>query len=215
MITQQVNLYHPIFRKQQKRFSAKAMVQAGVGVLLGTLLMYGYAYWQTFSLRNQVTQAAEELEQARKRLATLNQQLEARHADTRLAQELRDLESRLAAAESVGRMIAGEARANSDGYSKYFAAFARQHVAGVWLTGFSVTGADDITLNGRTIDPQLVPLFLQRLSQEQALSGARFQVFQMQRPERDAKGNAKNPGYVEFAVKTADHRELDKMAKQP
>lgn len=214
MTMQQVNLYHPVFRKQQKRFSAKAMVQAGVGVLLGTVLMYGYAHWQTFSLRNQVTQAAEELEQARKRLATLNQQIEARHADTRLAQELRDLESRLAAAEGIGSMIAGEARANSDGYSKYFAAFARQHVAGVWLTGFSVIG-DDITLNGRTVDPQLVPHFLQRLSQEQALSGARFQVFQMQRPERDAKGNAKNTAYVDFVIKTADHREPDKMAKKP
>lgn len=210
MISQQVNLYHPIFRKQQKRFSAKAMLQAGVGVLAGILLMYGYAYWQTLSLRTQVAAAAQEQEQTRKRLDALNQQLASRQTDPRLEREVRDLELKVAAAQQVGQLLAGQAMADGSGYSKYFVAFARQHVPGVWLTGFTVVGAgDDITLAGRTVNPKLVPQYLQRLSQERALSGARFQVFQMQRPEREAKG-ATAPDYVEFLVKTADVRVPDK-----
>ena len=214
MITQQVNLYHPIFRKQQKRFSAKAMVQAGVGVVLGTLLMYGYAWWQTASLRHQVAQATAELDTARKRLEAFNNHLAARQVDPRLAQEARDLELRANAAERVGQLLAGQALAGSTGYSKYFMAFARQHVSGVWLTGFSVTdGGDGVTLNGRTANPELVPQFLQRLSQEEALSGVRFHVFQLQRPEKGGKGDG--GGYVEFVVKTTDERALDKSAKKP
>lgn len=214
MIAQQVNLYHPIFRKQQKRFSAKAMVQAGAGVVLGTLLMYGYAWWQTASLRHQVAQATAELDTARKRLETFNNQLAARHVDPRLAQEARDLELRANAAERVGQLLAGQALAGSTGYSKYFVAFARQHVSGVWLTGFSVADAgEDVTLNGRTANPELVPRFLQRLSQEEALNGVRFHVFQLQRPKKADKGESR--GYVEFVVKTTDERTLDKSAKKP
>lgn len=211
MTMQQVNLYHPIFRKEQKRFSSKAMVQAGAGVLLGTLVMYAYASWQVVSLRGQVTQAAEEQQQAHKRLEVLNQQLAARRADGRIEHEVRDLEMRLAAAERVGQMIAGQAMTGGVGYSKYFVAFARQHVPGVWLTRFTVTGAgEDIELSGRTTNPELVPTFLQRLSQEEILSGARFQVFQMQRP---AAQNAKAPDYLEFSVKTSD-REDEKVVKK-
>lgn len=214
MITQQVNLYHPIFRKQHKRFSAKAMAQAGAGVALGTLLMYGYAWWQTASLRHQVAQATAELDTARKRLETFNQQLAARSVDPQLAQEARDLELRANAAERVGQLLAGQAIAGDTGYSKYFIAFARQHVSGVWLTGFSVAGAgDEVTLNGRTANPKLVPTFLQRLSQEEALSGARFHLFQLQRPEKGAKGEGR--GYVEFVVKTTDERASDKSVKKP
>ncbi len=214
MITQQVNLYHPIFRKQHKRFSAKAMVQAGAGVVLGTLLMYGYAWWQTASLRHQVAQATAELDTARSRLETFNNQLAARHVDPRLAQEARDLELRANAAERVGQLLAGQALAGSSGYSKYFVAFARQHVSGVWLTGFSVTGAgEDVTLNGRTANPELVPRFLQQLSREEALSGVRFEVFQLQRPAKGDKGETHD--YVEFVVKTSDERGLDKSAKKP
>lgn len=209
MITQQVNLYHPIFRKQQKRFSAKAMVQAGAGVLLGTLLMYGYAWWQTASLRQQVAQASAELETARTRLNTLNQQLAGRHVDPRLAQEVRDLELRANAAARVEQLLAGEALAGRTGYSKFFVAFARQHVSGVWLTGFAVADAgEDVMLSGRTTNPELVPRFLQQLSREEALSGVRFQVFQIERPGKGDNG-------VEFVLKTKDERAMNKSAKKP
>ena len=46
MIQQQINLYHPIFRKQEKKFSAKAMFQAGAVVVGGIVIMYAYSAWQ-------------------------------------------------------------------------------------------------------------------------------------------------------------------------
>ena len=51
---QQVNLFHPIFRKQQKKFSAKAMLQAGVAVLAGIGLMYALTWWRLDVLQRQM-----------------------------------------------------------------------------------------------------------------------------------------------------------------
>lgn len=209
VIQQQVNLYHPIFRRQHKRFSAKAMLQAGLGVLLGTALLYGYSGWQLLSLKGQVAAAAHEQEQARARRAALTTQAQERPADPRLQHAVRDLETQLAAADQVRALLTNHGLQPTIGYSRYFTALARQHVDGVWLTEFSVKGAGErLTLNGRTVDPELVPRYLQRLSQEQALAGAKFQVFQMRRPADDKDQKASAAPYIEFTVKTSEEAEV-------
>ena len=43
---QQVNLYQPIFRKQKKVFSARALVQAVVLVAVALGGIFGYSRWQ-------------------------------------------------------------------------------------------------------------------------------------------------------------------------
>lgn len=208
VIQQQVNLYHPIFRRQHKRFSAKAMLQAGVGVLLGVALLYGYSWWQLLSLREQVAAAAQEQAQARTRLAVFAQQVQAQAVDSRLEQERRDLEAQVATVERVRQQLSQHGLQPVADYSQYFTALARQHVDGVWLTEFSVTGAGErLTLNGRTVNPDLVAQYLQRLSREPVLAGAKFQVFQMRRPEGADGRPTRAARYIEFTVKTANDQE--------
>ena len=49
-MTQQVNLYQPIFRKQRKVFSAVTIAQAAAVFIVGLLLIYGYGRWQLAAL---------------------------------------------------------------------------------------------------------------------------------------------------------------------
>lgn len=215
MIAQQVNLYHPIFRKQQKRFSAKAMLQAGLGVLLGIALLYGYAWWQLLAVRGQVALAGQEYEHARTRLATFAAQVPGRQVDPRLEQQARELTAKVAAAETVRQLLTTQGLHGTSDYSKYFAALARQHIDGVWLTEFSVSGpGDHITLNGRTVDPELVAQYLQRLAREPAFAGAKFQVFQLHRPDVDKAGKSSAASYVEFTVKTTGDTVLERTVQQ-
>jgi hypothetical protein len=74
----------------------------------------------------------------------------------------------------------------------------------VWLTGFDITGsAEQMTLAGRSTNPELVPRYMQKLSAEPTLSGIEFRVFQMNRPAPDAKDT--DVHYVEFQIKTASN----------
>ena len=50
-MNQQINLYHPIFRRQEKKFSARAMLQASGLLLAGTVIMYAFPSWQGGALR--------------------------------------------------------------------------------------------------------------------------------------------------------------------
>ena len=49
-MTQQINLYQPIFRKQRKVFSAVTIAQAAGLFVVGLLLIYGYGRWQVAAL---------------------------------------------------------------------------------------------------------------------------------------------------------------------
>lgn len=201
-MNQQINLYHPIFRRQEKKFSARAMLQASAVLILGALLMYGFAWWQVGSYKRQLKQAERDLVTATRQLEDLNRTLGIKPVDARLEQEVRDLEARLAAADQIESVLGSAAFARSVGYSNYFAAFARQALPGLWLTGVTITGAaEQLSLRGRSSAPELVPRYLQKLSNEKTLSGTRFQVFQVARAEKPAPNGVH---YVEFVVRTAE-----------
>lgn len=217
MIQQQINLYQPILRREAKKFSATAMLQAAGVVLAGMALIYGYGWWQVTVLRAQVRQADQDHKAALAQFERAAREIETRPADPRLEQEARELEARLAASGYVAQLARGDALGVRQGYSPYFVAFARQHVSGLWLTEIVVAGAGkDVTLGGRTVRAELVPSYLQRLSSEPRLAGLQFEVFEVARPEPEKDGKKLAPPYLEFMVRSARSPAADqKVAKKP
>ncbi len=200
-MSQQVNLYQPIFRKQKRKFSAVAMLQATVLMLVGVGLMYGYIHWQVRQLRAEVASTDRQLAILTKRLDDITRQFSARLQSKELQARIQEVQAQLVEKQQL-RVVLSSAKFNTQGFSDYFIAFARQHLSGVWLTGFDITGAaEQMTLKGRSINPELVPRYLQRLSNEQRLSGIEFRTFQMSRAAADPKAQLVTP-YVEFAAAT-------------
>lgn len=203
-MSQQINLFQPIFRKEPKKFSAKAMLQAGLLVLLGVGLLYGYSQWQVDSLRSEFVRAEKRQTAAAKRLDEMSRKFGKRANDRLLEREIARLEGVIAAKSRIKDILESGVFANTEGYSEYLMAFARQHVSGIWLTGFDIGGAgEELTLKGRSTVPELVPQYMQRLASEKALSGIEFRVFRMVRPSEE-EDKARTPDYVEFLVTTAN-----------
>jgi hypothetical protein len=208
-VIQQINLYRPIFRKQEKKFSAMAMLQAGGAILAGVVVILGLMMWQVHGLRQEVTQADKQLAIATKRLDDASKNFGPGAKSKPLEDEVASLEKQIAARLRVRDLMTSGLFSNTSGYSNYFVAFARQHVSGIWLTGFDITGAgEDMRLQGRTINPAQVPRYMQRLSGEQVLAGREFQVFVMSRPAKK-DGQPEEP-YVEFLFKTAAQKQQGK-----
>lgn len=206
---QQINLYRPIFRKQEKKFSAMAMLQAGSAILAGVVVILGLMMWQVHGLRQEVNQVDKQLLAANKRLEDASKNFGPGAKSKPLEDEVANLEKQVAARLRVRDLMTRGLFSNTSGYSDYLVAFARQHVPGIWLTGFDITGAgENMRLQGRTVNPAQVPRYMQRLSGEQVLAGREFQVFVMSRPEKK-DGQPEQP-YVEFLFKTAVHKEQGK-----
>lgn len=202
-MSQQINLYQPIFRKEEKKFSTVAMLQSVGLVAAGVAVLYAFTFWQTASLKSELQRADQEHAAVSKRLADATAKFGQRQGPNPLDAEIARLESEIAAKQQIQAVLQRGVFSNTSGFSNYFVSFARQRVPGVWLTGIDITGAaEQMALSGRTTDPELVPRYLLKLSSEKTLAGIAFKTFQMNRPEPDAK----NPEtlFVEFQAKTAN-----------
>lgn len=209
---QQINLYRPIFRKQEKKFSATAMAQAGAAIFAGVVVLYALMFWQVRDLRQEVAKADKQLQSTTKRLEEASSKYgpgKGKSAENEIA----ELEKQLAGRLRVRDLLSRGLFSNTTGYSDFFVAFARQHVPGMWLTGFDITGAgEELRLQGCATNAAEVPRYVQRLAAEQVLNGKEFQVFVLSRPEKKEGQQVAVQPHLEFTLKTAPQKEPGKSS---
>jgi Tfp pilus assembly protein PilN len=201
-VSQQINLYQPIFRKEEKKFSAVAMLQSVGLVAIGVVALYAFMQWQSVTLKSELQRVEQSHAAASKRLAEAKKSFGQRKGPGSLDSEIERLEGEIVAKQRMQDLLQSGIFSNTTGFSSYLVSFARQSISGVWLTGFDITGAaDQMSLAGRTSNPELVPRYMQKLSTEQLLSGIEFHAFEMSRPV--PKPKEQDTQYVEFQAKTA------------
>jgi hypothetical protein len=206
-MSQQINLYNPIFLKQEKHFSARTIVQA-LGLIVAALgAFYVYALVQTRAAESATREQRERVAAQREQLVKLGPQFSPEGRSKALEAEVARLEAEVKARESVlGALSTGEL-GNTAGFSEFLAALGRRAVPGVWLTGLNVGEAgNDLQLSGRALRPELVPAYLKALSDEPMMRGRR--VTEMKLAAKVATP-APSPGaptasgprrYIEFTV---------------
>ena len=201
-MSQQINLFNPVFLKQKKYFSVLTMLQALGLIVLGSALFYGYALYQVAQMSRQTEEMGKRYAAEQARLVSLANEFSPQRSSQLLEEELKSLESQAAAQETLLNMLKSGAIGNTEGYSGYMRAFARQSVSGLWLTAFDITGdGAQISLSGAVLNPQLVPIYIQRLSREKIMHGKTFATLQMQQPEQEADRPVAR--YVEFNLRSA------------
>src|ERR1700690_2562901 len=191
---QQINLFNPIFLKQKKTFSAVNMLDALAVLLVGVALFYGYASIETLNLDRQSVETARQYYQSKMRLSEASARYAPKKADAALAAEAETLQAQVDARRATLRDLGGGAPGGGAGYAEYMRALARQSIAGLWLTGFSVgKGGVEMEISGRALHPELVPTYIQRLAQEQVMHGRAFDSLSMTQRDGTLPADASRP----------------------
>lgn len=211
-MSQQINLFNPIFLKKRKYLSLLTILQALGLIVLGSLFFYGYALYQVGQLKQQSEEGVRRINAEQARLARFTAEFSPQQANQTLQAELQRLEKELAEQTKMVDTLKSGSVGNTTGYSQYMRAFSRQVVQGLWLSGFKVTGdAAQISLSGGVLDPELLPIFIQRLGREQAMLGKSFATLQMQQIKTEAdKENKSGARYVEFKMHSTQDAEVKK-----
>ncbi|OGS90371.1 MAG: fimbrial assembly protein [Gallionellales bacterium GWA2_60_18] len=211
-MSQQINLFNPIFMKQRKYFSLLAMLQALGLIVLGSFAFYGYARYQVGQLEKQSAESVKRYSAEQARLTRYTAEFSPQKANRALQEEVQRLELLLTEQAELVETLKSGAVGNTTGYSGYMRAFARQVVPGLWLTGFRVTGdATQISLSGGVMQPELLPAYIRRLGREEVMQGKSFSTLQMQQAKVDpADKGAAAPRYVEFAIYSSPESEAGK-----
>lgn len=196
-MTQQINLYSSLFRKQNKLFTSRAMLQALVLILVALAVLYTYARFQVGVLARQANELDSQVRAGLERAEGIpgaaagpdEKQLDAR---------LVELESRLQAAEQF--LGQAGARGSSSGYADPLRALARQRQDGVWLTSIILSGEGaELTLTGHALRPDLVPQYIEGLTKDPAMRGRRFATLAVERDDASKTGGSQ-VGSVTFRL---------------
>lgn len=207
-MSQQINLFNPIFLKQKKIFSAVNMLDALAVLLVGVAAFYAYASIETLNLDRQAVETARQFNLSKARLAQASAQYVPKKADARLEAEVNELQAQLIARKSTLEDLGIDRLAADASYAEYMRALARQSLSGMWLTGFRVArGGAEIEISGGALQPELVPSFIHRLDQEKVLQGRAFDSLSMTQREGTLPADASRPAaaparysYTEFRL---------------
>ena len=198
-MSQQINLYSPLFRKQKKIFSGVAMAQATTLVLIGVLAFYAYVSLQTSLLEIRVVDSGQRVRAEIERLKVYSTTESPEVRAKALAEQKKKLEAALAERTRTVQALAESGLGRSDGYSASLRALARLSMQGVWLTRVQFAEKEgEVALVGLATHPELVAAYLERLRKEEALRGQAFSRLDIRRP-----ATPERPGVVEFTLSSA------------
>jgi len=208
-VSQQINLFNPIFLTKKRHFSAVTMLQALGMILLGSVALSAYTAYRISALGKEADEIAAQLTALRGKAAKVNAQYAPKQKNKALEDEVRKAEIELKPLPQLLGMLQKGDFGNTAGYAEYMRAFARQIVDGLWLSGFRIDGAgSDIAIQGHALRPELVPVYITRLKREPALQGKSFAALEMQtpgagQPERPAARQKTALAYIDFHLQSS------------
>lgn len=213
-MSQQINLYNPIFLKQKKYFSAVAMLQSLALVLAGVAGLYAYAVWQIGALDRLLADSERQLTERRAQLVRITREFSVQGRNKQLEDEVIRTEAQLQRRQELMADFTTGVGGNAEGFSRYLTALAKQTVNGVWLTAITVSGkTNDLVLKGRVSSSDLMPAYVESLGKEPALAGRSVSALHLSTREGVAGTGAAGPAgapaasaqlqprdYVEFTL---------------
>lgn len=193
-MSQQINLYQPIFRTTRKVFSAFTIAQTAGVFIVGLLLIYGYASWHVAGLGEDIAALDAQRTTAMAQLQTLSAQSTPAPRSQLVEDQLREAEIEVAQKERL--LVAFQTRrfGETRGFSRHFTALARERLDGLWLTHVIIRDGG-IALAGAAEAGELVPRYLARIGRDAAFTGTEFPYLQLTRGDEPSAP-------VEFSVTT-------------
>jgi hypothetical protein len=198
---QQVNLYHPMFHKQEVLFSAVT-----ISIILGVLLFayivtYGVTWVQMQGVERQLQAAQARKANMESNAAMLSEQAPNAGTDKGLLKRLEALQQQRDLRKEAMAILEGSMSKEQTDLSNFFTGLARQNIDGLWLQRiYILNGGDELELGGRVTHPELVPQLLGKLSQEDAFKGHAFEVLNLERGEEEQP-------FVSFNLSTTSREE--------
>ncbi len=212
-MTHNINLYDASLRPRRDLLAATpALAMVGTAVVCMALTV-GWARSAATRLAPIAEEGAAALQTRQAALQAAAESSAAKKPDPEVQNAVAEAQRTLLQRRAALQMLAASPVDSEGGFAARMEALARQSVDGLWLTGMTLR-QDDVVLKGRAMQPQLIPVYVQRLDREPSLQGRAFRALEVVRPldkaARAASAAAEGDGappapparsvYVEFTL---------------
>jgi Tfp pilus assembly protein PilN len=161
---QQINLYQPVFRRQRKVLSALTLLQVLVVAAVVLLVFFLQARWTLGGLDSTAVSLSNQYQQLEARLGILENTGDLARASVK--SEAERLQSTIDERRTLLERFSRLTIRDSNGFAEFFETLARRSIPGLWLTGIVLTEEGETEIRGSTLDPTLVPRYLQDMPEE-------------------------------------------------
>lgn len=179
-MAQQINLYDASLERQRDWLALGnvVVISAVMAVVIG--VAGSWARQGVPALNVQLAASEAQLKTMRDQVAALGQQAASRKPDPQVEQEMGAARLLLDARGEVLTVLKQRLGPDATSFADYLRGFARQSIAGLWLTGFSFDAASGgMEIHGRTVDPALLPEYIRRLNKEAVFQGRAFSALKL------------------------------------
>jgi len=181
MTMQNVNLFLPELRPKHEWLTLNSLLASAIGFAI----MLGYTAFQFKQNIQQHQWQIARIEEQKSATQVRIQKILSRPRlgnSKNLEQRLHALKRNILAREKIGQIIIGQNLGNETGFSSSLHALAKHSTETVTLEHFRISrGGSFIEVKGETLKPKDIPLFLQRLQQEQSFVATEFGPLAVQR----------------------------------
>lgn len=161
-----------------------------IAITLVLLAYYAYVQKEVSALIMQRQQVANELIKTQNELKALALLHAPHEKDSSLEKQIGQFEQKVKVQQQILNILSHSTNTPNNSYAALMRALARQSIEGLWLTGFSVDSqTDTLNIQGRALQGDLVPLYINRLSNEPALKGKLFSGLNISLPKAETLTN--------------------------
>lgn len=174
-MSQQVNLYQPIFRKQKIIFSARTILSITAGLLL-LLVIWGLVVGQRINqLEDEYQRQVAAEQRAVEQLTELQRNRPPPTDTSALEADIETLRQRAQELRASVSSVQQHRPLSQTRLPERMDALARQVPRGLWLTRLTMTEPDrGLSIEGRALSSSLVPDYIDGLSSEPLIIGTGF-----------------------------------------
>jgi hypothetical protein len=198
---QQINLYQPIFSEERKLLGGRTVASAFAVLIVALAGFSFYTNVRIGKLGEEVGALRSQQSQQESMLTATGDLQAARAKPVAIEAHIKQLTAAVAERDRALRVLQTGAAGQTAGFAPRLEALARRHVDGLWIDHVTLSGTNgSMSLGGATLNPDIVPVYLDSLSRDSVLTGTRFDEFVIERPagkaDSDASGEKPVPARI-------------------
>jgi hypothetical protein len=185
-VARQLNLFDPALLRKRDWLALANVLMLALLLMVVIAIAAVVVRREVPSLDVQVATNENQLKVMREQVVVLGQRVANRKPDPRLEHDLHENRLLLDARNAVLTALRQRMDPSAGSFAEYLRGFARQSVQGLWLTGIAVDAASrSMEIRGRTVDPALLPEYIQRMNKEPAFQGRAFSALKLAEGKAD------------------------------
>lgn len=175
-----INLYGDQLRRKRLPLGRETFLLLVPLVLLAVVVVGAVLQWKNAGLQQQLATQQSHLQAQEKLLLALADQSQRHGPSPALSQRVGMLEEQIRQRKLLIGQI--DPLLGQDGmpYSRILEGFVQSHVSGLWLTQLRVQ-AEQLLLEGYSLNEEAVPQMLQRMAEVEAFQGRQFERLELER----------------------------------